>query len=74
MLLSLVGFFIVGIMALNSDEELIWAVGKAVGAFVVCWIAFGYLGGMLFAIVDSQKTEEDSLDSEGKEPSDVKRG
>ena len=57
-LLSLAGFFTVGIMALNAEEELVWVVCKAVAAFVVCWIAFNYMGAMLFAIVDSQKLEE----------------
>ena len=72
-MLSLTGFFVVGVMALNSDEELVWAVCKALGAFIACWIAFNYMGAMLFAVVDNQKLQED-LDSLEDDPDHVKRG
>ena len=65
-MLSLTGFFVVGVMALNA-EELVWAVCKALGAFIACWIAFNYMGAMLFAVVDNQKLQED-LDSPENDP------
>lgn len=57
-LLSLAAFFIVGIMALNAEEELVWAVCKAVGAFIICKIALNYMEAILFAVVDKEKPEE----------------
>jgi hypothetical protein len=50
--LALGSFLVVGVMTLMIGEELIWVVGKAIVAFVVCWIIFGYLGGMLLVVAE----------------------
>lgn len=60
LILGLGAFLTVGTMALMNGEELIWAVGKAVIGFFVCWIVFGYLGGMLLAISGRSNSENNS--------------
>lgn len=50
--LALGVFLVVGIQALMSGEELIWAVGKALVSFIVCWVVIGFLAGLLSMSVE----------------------
>ncbi len=37
-----------------SGEELIWVVGKALVAFIVCWVVIGWFAGVLSLSVEGQ--------------------
>jgi hypothetical protein len=52
LLLALSAFIIVGVMSVLSDEDLLWATGKAIGSFVACWVVIGFLGNILRAVMD----------------------
>jgi hypothetical protein len=51
LLIGLVVFLSVGMVLWLAGEDLIWIVLKSVGAFFVCWIVLGQLGGMLVAVL-----------------------
>ena len=55
--LALSVFIATGAVLLFNGEELIWAVGKAVGSFVVCWIILVQLGNVLTFVVERQEIE-----------------
>ena len=55
--LALGAFLGVGINELLGGEDLVWAVGKAVGAFFACWIVLGTLGNALTAVLNRQETQ-----------------
>lgn len=50
--LALAAFLAVGVNALYSGEELIWAVGKAMVTFIICWLVIGWLAGLLSMSVE----------------------
>jgi len=53
--LSLGAFLAVGAAVIDAGEELVWAVGKSVGSFVICWMVLNQLGAILFALVERQE-------------------
>lgn len=55
--LALGAFLGVGINELVGGEELVWAVGKAVAAFLVSWIVLGTLGNVLSVVLNRQEIE-----------------
>lgn len=50
--LALAAFLAVGGNALYTGEELIWAVGKAMVTFIICWMIIGWLAGLLSMSVE----------------------
>jgi hypothetical protein len=50
--LCLAAFLAVGGNALYTGEELIWAVGKAMITFIICWLVIGWLAGLLSMSVE----------------------
>ena len=54
LILAIIAFLVVGVTELLGGEELVWAVGKAVASFFVCWFVLGYLGNMLTAVLERQ--------------------
>lgn len=55
--LALGAFLGVGINELVGGEELVWAVGKAVAAFLVSWIVLGTLGNVMSVVLNRQEIE-----------------
>ena len=55
--LALAAFLAVGAVALTRQEEMFWAVGKAVVCFVVCWFVLGWLANLLSFAVDGERPE-----------------
>jgi hypothetical protein len=55
--LALGAFVGVAINEIVGGEDLVWAVGKAVGAFFACWIVLGTLGNVLTAVLNRQETQ-----------------
>jgi hypothetical protein len=58
--MSLVAFLVVGALSLNAGEELVWAVGKAIISFFICWIVSKNLGRLLSALITKQEAESTS--------------
>jgi len=52
LLLALSAFIIVGVLAVLAGEDLLWATGKAIGAFIACWVVIGCLGNILRAVME----------------------
>ncbi|MCX6345505.1 MAG: hypothetical protein NT018_10615 [Armatimonadetes bacterium] len=57
LLLGLGLFLGVGILALSFGDEPVWSIGKAMGAFIACWVLLNYLGALLGMI--AEKPAED---------------
>lgn len=55
--MALAAFLTAGGSALIAGEELLWAVAKAIGAFIVCWIIMTRLGIVLQAVVEKQDSD-----------------
>ena len=53
--LALGTFLVVGIYNISSGEDLMWAVLKSGGAFLILWIVLGQLGNMLLAVLGRQE-------------------
>lgn len=65
--LALAVFLAVGINSLMMGEELIWAVGKAMVTFMICWIVIGWLAGLISMSVEGLRYEpEAKLDGKKK--------
>ena len=58
LLLGLGVFLGVGVLSLSFGDEPVWSIGKAMGAFIACWILLSYLGALLGLI--AEKPAEDS--------------
>lgn len=58
--LALAVFIATGVVLLCAGEELIWAVGKAVASFIVCWIILAQLGNILTFVVERQDADYNS--------------
>jgi hypothetical protein len=56
--LALAAFLAVGVNGLMSGEDLIWAIGKAIGAFFACWIALGVIGNLLNTVLGIQAPQD----------------
>ena len=70
--LALGTFLVVGIYNISSGEDLMWAVLKAGGAFLISWIVLGQLGNMLLAVLGRQ--EESLIAESAAESSDAAPG
>lgn len=70
---ALAAFLVVGVNALMTGEDLIWAVAKAVGSFVGCWIVMGCLGSALVTVVERSSDQAVSELAE-EAPNDSERG
>ncbi|MCE5324274.1 hypothetical protein LLG46_13305 [bacterium] len=64
LLIGLVVFLSVGMVLWMAGEDLLWIVMKSIGAFFVCWIILGQLGGMLVAVLKNSAQEEKSESKE----------
>ncbi|MEN6358123.1 MAG: hypothetical protein ABFD83_13690 [Armatimonadota bacterium] len=64
LLIGLVVFLSVGMVLWLAGEDLIWIVIKSIGAFFVCWIVLGQLGGMLVAVLKSSTQQEEDAESQ----------
>lgn len=62
--LSLGVFLFVGAHALMNGEELIWAVVKALVAFIICWIVINWFAGLLSLSVESAEKAKEELSRE----------
>ena len=69
--LALGVFLSVGVNALMNGEELIWAVGKALVAFIVCYIVIGWLAGVLSMSVEGADYAEPAAGKSGKKKADA---
>lgn len=58
-------FMAVGVLALTSGEDLVWAVGKAVGVFLVSRLVLGYLGGLLLAVAKDDSADPVAVVEDG---------
>lgn len=58
LLIGLVVFLGVGMVLWMAGEDLLWIVLKSIGAFFVCWIVLGQLGGMLVAVLKNSTQSE----------------
>ncbi len=64
--LSLGVFLFVGVHSLMTGEELIWAVGKAVVSFIICWIVVSWFAGLLSLSVEGPEKRTKPSKSGGK--------
>jgi hypothetical protein len=62
LVLALGVFLAVGVATLVAGEELVWAVGKSIGAFFVSWIILNHLGAMLLAVLDKPEDQAAAVD------------
>jgi hypothetical protein len=72
LILALAVFLVIGVLTLLSGEELLWVVLKSIGSFFISWIVLGFLGNMLFAVVDKQ--EETTGEVETPADAGIERG
>ncbi len=66
LLLALTAFLIVGATSVSSGEDLLWSVVRAIGAFVICWIALSFLSNLLLSVMDMAHKDEEP-DSNSRE-------
>ncbi|NLN77805.1 MAG: hypothetical protein GX141_02670 [Armatimonadetes bacterium] len=57
--LALAAFLVVGIHSLYFGEELVWAVGKALITFIICWLLIGWFAGLLSGSVEAIESTHD---------------
>lgn len=69
--LALGVFLFVGGHALMDGEELIWAVGKAVVSFIICWIVISWFAGLLTMSVESAEKSTEPSQNDGKQRASV---
>ena len=60
LLLAVTIFLTVGGTLLAGGEDPIWAVAKAMGAFLVGWFVLGQLGGVLLTVAQRQDSDTES--------------